>query len=107
MGDTESIKIEYQKFARSRWGSDEQYYRELERFLKTHCQATSIVHDNITGMPIKAEYIFAPYSVVVEHEQLIEKLRQAAKEFEESLQPPPEAKDETKKDQEKPTRRDT
>lgn len=48
------------------WGSDSEYYAELRSFLLKHENATSIVYDNESKTPIRAEYYFTPWTVYVD-----------------------------------------
>lgn len=69
-----------EKFARSRWGTDEEYYKELEKFHKDHEKAHAIRYCNVTKMPIEAVYVFWPRQVYVEHVQLLTAIEKAIKE---------------------------
>lgn len=73
----EKEKQELQKLMRRRWSANgADYYKELENFHKTHEKADSIVYDSDFNCPVKAVYIFKPYQVVLEHLDLVEKLRE-------------------------------
>jgi hypothetical protein len=77
---SENVKIDLEKFARSRWGTDAEYYAELERFHKEHSRADAIEYCNETRMPVQAIYYFRPYTVVRDHFSLMDKIREANKE---------------------------
>lgn len=52
---------------RRRWSrSDADYYKELEAFHEKHADARSIVYDNETKCPVRAEYYFTPFQVYIE-----------------------------------------
>lgn len=70
-------KIDLEKFARSRWGTDAEYFAELEKFLKEHDGADAIEYCNETRMPVRAIYYFRPYTVVNDHFSLMEKIKEA------------------------------
>ena len=60
---------------RKLWNRNEaRYYEELESFHKTHMNATSILYDTESNVPIRAEYYFRPYALYVEHKKLMQKL---------------------------------
>jgi hypothetical protein len=75
-----NAELDIEKLARSRWGTDAQYFQELERFLKEHRGSSFIEYHNETKMPVMACYIFQPYQVFIEHEQLMKALRDSDKE---------------------------
>ena len=74
-----------------RWGTQEQFYKELERFHKEHSNATAIRYDNETKLPLEAVYMFTPLQVAVEHLLLMEKIREL------NLQQEPHGKDRNKR----------
>lgn len=65
------------RIVRELWGTDEQYYKELELFSEKHENASTIVIHNEWGCPIKAEYYFTPYTVVVDHFALLKSLQES------------------------------
>lgn len=70
------------KEVRRRWGSDEQFYKELQDFMERHSSCQSVIIDNSTGYPLYAQYIFWPNQVAREQEHLLAKLGEAAREWE-------------------------
>lgn len=65
-----------EKMMRQAWGTDEQYYKELEAFHERHKNATSIEYDNELNCPIRAVYTFTPLQVFYEIEMLKQKIRE-------------------------------
>lgn len=66
-----------------RWGTKEEFYKELERFLKQHQSVNCIIeYDNDLQMPIKATYWFEPVRVAWEHIHLLKMLHDSAKQDE-------------------------
>ncbi|OQB10413.1 MAG: hypothetical protein BWY21_00334 [Parcubacteria group bacterium ADurb.Bin216] len=70
-----------EKFIISRWGTPEEYFKELERFTKEHEKAELRTADG-NGNLVSVTYLFKPYLVAKEHIELMEKLREQAKEAE-------------------------
>lgn len=70
------------KEVRRSWGSDEEFYRELQGFMEQHSRCQSMIIDNSTGYPLYAQYIFWPNQVAREREDLLTKLGEAAKKQE-------------------------
>lgn len=56
------------------WGTPEQYFKELESFLKKHEAADLRTFTSDTGVLIKVEYLFRPFTAVVDNRRLIEQL---------------------------------
>ena len=70
-----------EKDIQKRWGTEAQYYGELERFIKQHHGAGAILtYHNKWNVPVKAEYYFQPYACYVEHVQLLQKLAEECKD---------------------------
>lgn len=65
---------------RHRWGTDEQYYKELEAFMEKHRAAANIIYDTSLNCPVKAEYHFRPRQTYLEHLQLMLELHKAVEE---------------------------
>lgn len=55
-----------EKFIISRWGTPEEYFKELEAFHKAHNKADSITLDK-NGNLVSAQYYFTPYQVAQKH----------------------------------------
>ncbi len=53
------------------WGTREEYFKELERFLKSHENCDCRTYDQ-DGLLVKVEYHFRPYTVLVDHINLVE-----------------------------------
>lgn len=62
---------------RKLWGTDEQYYKELEKFHKEHQNADSITYDNESKVPVSANYYFRPWTVYVDDMKLREAIQQS------------------------------
>lgn len=61
-----------------RWGSKEEFYAELKRFLKTHQNVNcAIEYDNELQLPIRAVYTFPPIMVAHEHIHLMKALSES------------------------------
>jgi hypothetical protein len=71
-----------EKEIRGAWGTDEEFYKELERFCKQHEEsgADYIEYDNKTGLPIRAVYLFKPFQVWAEGNALRRAIAKARKE---------------------------
>ena len=62
--------MDIEKFARGLYGTDEQYFKELEQFHERHKDAHAITYDNETRMPTEAVYRFVPYTGFIDHLRL-------------------------------------
>lgn len=60
-----------------RWGTDKQYFKELEAFHERHRNADMRVVDTESGVMVKVEYYFRPWQVAVEYRELAQKIREA------------------------------
>lgn len=69
---------------RKLWGTDEQFYSELKRFMEQHRDAQAIRYDNESKLPIEAVYVFMPLQVYREDIQLRAKLAEVCSEKDES-----------------------
>lgn len=78
-----------EKQLRNEWGTDEQYYKELEAFYKQHKGAATLVMDTELNCPIKAEYYFRPRVSYLERLALMEELTQVVEDCKsrEALEP--------------------
>lgn len=65
-----------QDFIIKRWGTPEQYFTELESFVKRHESADCRTMD-AKGNLVGVTYYFRPYQVAKEHIDLMEALREA------------------------------
>ena len=61
------------------WGTPEQYHQELREFLKKHKNADLRTHTSDTGVLVKVEYLFRPFTVVVDNRRLREQIANASK----------------------------
>jgi hypothetical protein len=62
---------------RRKWGTDQEFFKELEDFLKKHRDSQIIEYDTSTNYPICAKYIFLPTRAFKEHEALVMELAEA------------------------------
>lgn len=58
------------------WGTEKQYFTELEKFYEQHRDADRITLDNESGIPISAVYLFKPTEIYNEREAFFQKLRE-------------------------------
>tara|TARA_R110000868_G_scaffold297565_1_gene557915 strand:- start:564 stop:803 length:240 start_codon:yes stop_codon:yes gene_type:complete len=56
------------------WGTDEQYYKELEAFYEKHKDAHIITVDPENDCPVEAVYKFLPHLCLIERKELLSKL---------------------------------
>lgn len=59
------------------WGTPEQFYKELREFLDKH-DAAQLKTFDVNGNLVSATYLFWPYSVATEKQELIEAIKQEA-----------------------------
>jgi predicted metal-dependent RNase len=63
------------------WGSEDEYFKELEEFYRQHANAQAIVIDEKLECPVQAVYVFRPHLCYKERQELIRRLAET---------PPPE-----------------
>lgn len=73
------MKIVSEEAVIERWGTQEEYYKELERFHQQHKGKDIVItyHSELNA-PVSATYYFRPVQVWAEHHQLLQALRDQA-----------------------------